>query len=182
MPRSLPTSELRKPQKFAHIVMRTNHFEEKIAWYEQVLGTEVVFGNPFVCFVTYDGEHHRLAFINTPAAELPPDGSVGTDHIAYTYATMGDLLQTYKRLKTLDVLPYWTINHGPTTSLYYRDPDGAGVELQIDNFATDAEFRDWMATGAFVKNPIGVEFNADKLLERYENGDPIEELIQQGSA
>ena len=35
---------------------------------------------------------------------------------------------------------------------------------------------------AFEKNPIGVEFDPEKLVERYLRGDPIEELIEQGSA
>ena len=39
-----------------------------------------------------------------------------------------------------------------------------------------------MESGAFEKNPIGVEFDADKLLSRYLAGDSEEELVQQGSA
>lgn len=178
----LPTSELRKPTKFAHIVLRSKHFEETIAWYEAVLGTTVVHRNPMLCFVTYDDEHHRLAFVNVGNAEDPAPGAVGADHIAYSYGSMGDLLQNYKRLRERGILPHVTVNHGPTTSLYYRDPDGMGVELQVDNFATEKELKGWMQSGAFEKNPIGVRFDADILLERYENGDPIEELTQQGSA
>jgi hypothetical protein len=34
----------------------------------------------------------------------------------------------------------------------------------------------------FQENPIGVEFNPERLLERYENGDSIEALIAQGAA
>lgn len=30
-------------------------------------------------------------------------------------------------------------NHGPTTSLYYRDPDGNQIETQVDNFETAEE-------------------------------------------
>jgi len=34
------------------------------------------------------------------------------------------------------------VNHRPTTSMYYRDPDGNRVELQIDNFPTAKEGQD----------------------------------------
>ena len=77
----LPTSELRKPTKFAHIVLRSKHFEETIAWYEAVLGTTVVHRNPMLCFVTYDDEHHRLAFVNVGNAEDPAPGGVGSERI-----------------------------------------------------------------------------------------------------
>ncbi len=37
-----------------------------------------------------------------------------------------------------------------------------------------------MESEAFAKNPIGVGFDPDVLVKRYENGDPVEELLKQG--
>ena len=182
MSRSLPTDEVRVPVKFAHVVLRSGRFEETVAWYRALLGAAPVFENPMISFMTYDDEHHRIAIVNTANAPQPPKGAVGMDHVAFTYDTLGDLLQNYLRLKKEGIEPVWCINHGPTTSLYYEDPDGNRVELQIDNFETEAELKGWMETGAFAKNPIGVTFDPDKLAERYRNGDPLEELVQQGSA
>jgi hypothetical protein len=104
------------------------------------------------------------------------------DHIVFTFADMGGLLGTFARLKSSGTEPHWYINHGPTTSLYYRDPGGNQIELQIDNFTTAEEAEAFIHSGAFEENPIGVEFDPQRLLERYENGDPIEELIAQGAA
>ncbi|MBM4267574.1 MAG: hypothetical protein FJ144_13335 [Deltaproteobacteria bacterium] len=56
------------------------------------------------------------------------------------------------------------------------------VELQVDNVATTDERMGWMRSGAFAKNPIGVEFDPDVLGARLDRGDPIEELFLQGSA
>ena len=95
---------------------------------------------------------------------------------------MGDLLDTYERLKDLEILPDRTINHGPTTSMYYSDPDGNHIELQIDNFATTEEVDAFITSDVFANNPIGVEFDADRLVERFRNGDPLAELVKQGSA
>jgi hypothetical protein len=39
-----------------------------------------------------------------------------------------------------------------------------------------------MKSEAFAANPIGVVFDPEKLAARYEQGDPIEELLQQGAA
>jgi hypothetical protein len=43
------------------------------------------------------------------------------------------------RKKDMRIRPFYSINHGPTTSLYYTDPDGNRVELLVDNFATAGE-------------------------------------------
>jgi hypothetical protein len=64
--------------------------------------------------------------------------AVGTEHVAYCYNKLGELLSDLRRLKAAGILPHWPIN-GVTTSMYYRDPDNNRVELQIHNFATPAE-------------------------------------------
>jgi len=174
--------DVRRPIKLAHFVIRSRHYDETVRWYQTVLGAEVGFGNPFLTFMTYDDEHHRVAVINTAGAPEPPPGAAGIDHVAFTFANLADLLHTYRRLAAADVLPYWCINHGPTTSLYYRDPNGIQVELQIDNFASDEELDAWMRSGAFKANPIGVEFDPDVLAARLDRGDPLVELVRQGSA
>ena len=73
----------------------------------------------------------------------------------------------------------WPINHGLTTSLYYADPDGNRVEFQVENFGTAKEFQGYMRSEAFAKNPIGVEFDPETLLSRYESGEAMESLLQQ---
>ncbi len=100
--------------------------------------------------------------------------------MAYTFESMGELLGTYLRLKNEGMLPVWSINHGPTMSLYYADPNGNRVELQIENFGSDAEVQGFVESEVFLKNPIGVEFDPDRLVARFEAGDPIEELKKQG--
>ena len=72
---------------------------------------------------------------------------------------------------------YKLINHGPTTSLYFRDPDGNQVELQIDNCSL-AEADAFVRSEAFAKNPIGVPFDADTLLARFRSGEPVAELTR----
>jgi catechol-2,3-dioxygenase len=170
------------PVKLAHFVLRTPHFDAMRTWYQSVLGAKAVFENGFLCFLTYDDEHHRIALINTPDATAKDNSAAGVDHIAFTFANLGDLLGTFARLKADGVEPYWCINHGPTTSLYYRDPDGNQIELQIDNFETLEQADAFVRSGAFKKNPIGVEFDPQRLLERYEHGDAIEALTEQGAA
>jgi catechol-2,3-dioxygenase len=182
MPTMPPPPDARAPVKLAHFVLRTPRYDETVRWYQTVLGATIVFSNAFLTFMTYDDEHHRVAVVNLPGLPDAPAGAAGIDHVAFTFATLADLLHTYRRLAAADVRPYWCINHGPTTSLYYRDPNGVQVELQIDNFASNEELQAWMRSGAFKANPIGVEFDPGVLAARLERGDPLAELVRQGSA
>lgn len=182
MTRTLSPDVQIRPTRLAHMVLRVRNLECSIAWYHDVVGMEVVHGNPKIAFMSHDEEHHRLALLQTPVEEQAPEGSPGLDHVAFAFDTFGDLLSTYTRLEGLGMQPYWSINHGPTTSFYYRDPDGNGVELFVDNFETEAELKGWMNSEAFAANPIGVFFDPKRLIERYEAGDALEDLVQQGSA
>ena len=175
-------TELVTPAAFAHFVLRCREVNASITWYETVLGMKVVQRNESLAFLTYDEEHHRLALVQVGGDEPVSRTAPGLDHVAYTLSDLGDLLSTYKRLKAEGILPVWPINHGPTTSMYYEDPDGNRVEFQVENFPTVEELNAWMHSEAFAANPIGVEFDPDLLLARYEAGDPLSELIQQGAA
>lgn len=172
----------RPPAKLAHVVLRTQRYDETVRWYRTVLGARIAFANPMLTFLTYDDEHHRIAVLNVPGLEDAPRFAAGVDHVAFTFATLDDLLHTHRRLQDEGIAPYWCINHGPTTSLYYRDPNGVQVELQIDNFATAEDLATWMRSGAFKQNPIGVEFDPAVLARRLADGDPLAELVTQGSA
>lgn len=179
--RSLDKPDVR-PHAFVHAVFKSSRYDEMLAFYKTFLNAHVVMGNPLVSFLTYDDEHHRLAILNLPSLGDLDAGRAGLDHISYAYRTLGDLLANYLRLKKAGILPFWCINHGPTTSIYYRDPDGNQIETQFDNFGTTEELVAYFATKEFLDNPIGVQFDPDKLARRYLDGDPEEELARRGAA
>jgi catechol 2,3-dioxygenase-like lactoylglutathione lyase family enzyme len=173
-----PATQPISPAKFAHFVLRTGQFETMAKWYQTVLAARVVFRDERLCFLSYDDEHHRLALIHIPGLpERDPD-AVGTDHVAYAYNNLGELLSTYRRLKAAGIVPHWPINHGVTTSMYYRDPDNNRVELQIDNFATPAELDGYFHGRAFAENPVGVTYDPEELCRRYETGEAMADLLR----
>jgi catechol-2,3-dioxygenase len=167
------------PAKLAHVVLKTGQLQKMIDWYCEVLEARVAFASDFIAFATYDEEHHRVAFVATGSDVRPTAGHTGLHHFAFTYATLGDLLATYARLRDEGISPFWCVNHGPTTSMYFEDPDGNHVELQIDNFETEADIGTWFATGAFAANPIGTTYDPEELLARFESGEPSSELVKQ---
>ena len=168
------------PAKFAHAVLRTQmeQFPSMLAWWKTVLEAESSFENPFLCFMTYDDEHHRLAIAAMPGLGERPMNVNGVDHIAFTYAGLADLVVTYERLKAEEILPSTAIHHGPTLSLYYLDPDRNQVELLIDVFKNVEEIQRALSSEHFEKNPIGTIFDMDELCERFHAGVPEAELIR----
>jgi catechol-2,3-dioxygenase len=154
------------PKKLAHAVFRTvDHYAEMIEWYCLVLNAHKVFESDRITFLSYDEEHHRVAIARSPDLKLRERRCVGLDHLAFTYQSIGDLMGTYQRLKAAGIEPFCPVNHGPTTSLYYHDPDGNRIELQIDNFDDMAEATEHMKA-AFTINPVGVLFEPDELVNQ----------------
>jgi catechol-2,3-dioxygenase len=171
-----------RPTKFVHVVYRTRRFEQMLRWYESVFDARVQFQNPALAFLTYDGEHHRFAFINLSL--LQPDGTetnrqgvIGVDHVAYTYATLGDLFENYRQLKEKGIRPYWCIHHGITVSMYYADPDGNQMEFQVDSYQSNDEANAFMYSPHFSTNPIGVEYDPDEWLARMGAGVQLSGLL-----
>lgn len=170
-----------QPTKFAHVFYRTRRFEQMLQWYKTVFGARVQYQNPGLAFLTYDDEHHRFAFANMAlfrpdCAETERQGAIGVDHVAYTCASLRDLLENYARLKEESINPYWCIHHGITVSLYYADPDGNQMEFQVDSYSSSEEATTFMHE-LFSANPLGVEFDPEDWLARLRAGTPESELL-----
>lgn len=179
MSRSGSTSKRVLPAKLAHVVLRVRDLPKMRDWYRTLLQAEVTQEMEVISFLTYDDEHHRIALIAYPGLEGPGEVlRTGLDHIAFTYGSVGDLLHSYERLRDAGIVPFWPINHGVTVSMYYRDPEGNRVELQADAFATMDEAKAYMASEAFVSNPIGVMYDPEDLLRRFKAGEPAESLVR----
>jgi catechol-2,3-dioxygenase len=165
--------------KFAHAVLMTNRRDAMRDWYCTVLEAHVVYEDPMICFITYDDEHHRLAFLNPPPGapfvERSPH-SVGLMHTAYTFADLGALLARFEKLKARGITPKVPIQHGVTTSLYYRDPDGQYVEMQVDNFAHADAASDYMRGPEFAADPVGPVYDPQRMLDDFRNGVPAAQL------
>lgn len=165
------------PIRFAHIVLKTSRLEEMKKWYQTVLEAEVAMSNGLLTFMTYDEEHHRIALANFPNLSDKDPQANGIEHFAYTYETLDDLILTYERLRAANIEPYWCINHGPTLSFYYCDPDGNQVELQIDIYDSPEATNAWFEQSDFDANPLGVKFDPDDFIARFRDGEARATLL-----
>ena len=171
------------PAYMAHIVFQTKNYRDMIDWYATVFHAEALFTNEQLTFMTYDDEHHRFAFLNLPQ-ECPDKQPTAPAcaHYAYSYSSADDLVATYERLRDLGIKPAWAINHLVTTSLYYTDPDGTDVELQLDNHASSAESKAVFSSEEYLQNPIGRPFDPDVLAAAHGAGKTYKECLKQAEA
>jgi catechol 2,3-dioxygenase len=179
-----------------HYGLTTAKLEAMSQWYATVLGMSVVFetSNPLgidapikvsAAWVTNDAANHRIGLI--AMVQLTPDPQKSAharlQHIAYEYASLDDLLDTYARLKEEGIVPLLTADHGPTTSMYYSDPDGNSVELLTDNFG------DWEKSGHFMRTspefaakPMGSYADPEELIAARTAGVAPEEIHRRAYA
>ena len=133
--------------KLQHCGLTTANMDAMLEWYRTVLGIFVhnrviaPAGSPFktVAFATNDEVNHRLSFFETPDASIDDDRArhARVQHIAFAYDTLDDLLGTYIRLKELGIHPIWAADQFFQTAIYFEDPDGNIVELNVNNFESE---------------------------------------------
>lgn len=167
-----------KPIRLSHAVLKTYDLTRIRDWFCAALDAHVVFEQPgALCFITYDDEHHRLGFAQLPGEPVQnTPKNPGLAHLAFTYANIRDLLGQYESLRDRGIRPVVSVNHGPTMSLYYVDPEGNGVEFLIDRFKTSEEATAFMTGPIFRRNPVGIDFDPDAMLASMHAGASDEEL------
>ena len=159
------------PSKLAHVVLRTADIPRMVDFYCKFLGAEVSYKNEFIAFMSYDEEHHRIALIGVPDTAPKNARTCGLEHIAFTFDSLSDLLLAYRQRKAVGIDPVWSINHGPTISIYYADVDGNMLETQVDSFSTAEEATAFMMSKEFSENPIGTDIDPEDLIRRLRSGE-----------
>lgn len=165
--------------KFAHVVFQTSQPNEMRDWYCAVLDGHVVYQDAALCFITFDDEHHRVALLTPPAGlERRSPATACMHHVAYTFGELDELLDRYVLLRDRGVQPAVCIAHGVTTSMYYRDPDGNFVEMQIDNFDVPDDATAYMHGAEYAGDSVGPAFDPEAVLAARRAGAEAQELTE----
>lgn len=168
--------------KFHHTTFATTHLHEMVAFYETLVGLEPVHYGDNAAWLTNDEANHRIALLALPGLKEPEDKghTTGLHHTAFEYADFNQWVDNYIRLKAEGIVPFLNLDHGMTMSMYYQDPEGNGVEIQVDTFGAWTKSKEWMWHSAeFAANPIGEHFDPDQIVTaRDEQGLSFEEIHQ----
>ena len=177
-------TKMPSPREMHHVhIFSDENYEAMVEFYQRIFNGEVVRvherADPLT-FISYDDHDHRVVIIKQSGWGTKPKRPVGVSHIAFAYASLGELMHIYKRMKEWGYkAPHWTVNHGNSTSLYYTDPDGNQVETMLDNYSasdTQEYKRYYQFTEEFGDMAEG-NYDPDKLLELYESGVPDSVLL-----
>lgn len=176
-PSTLNTSSMNSQQKnvhptLHHVNLKTTKLQEMVVWYGVVLGTRVLFQYPFGAWLSNDQANHRLAFLAAPGLsdDTQKDQHTGLHHFAFEFTSFDALMNTYIRLRQAGITPEVCLDHGMTFSMYYLDPDGNGVELQVDTFGDWNKSSEWMQNKLpTMENPLGTYFDPEQVLNAWSN-------------
>jgi catechol 2,3-dioxygenase len=158
---------------FHHTTFATLKLDEMVDFYETVAGLEAVFRSDDGAWLTNDSANHRIALLALPdlVAPVAKGHTTGLHHTAFEYADFDQWLDNYERLKEVGIVPFLNLDHGMTMSMYYQDPEGNGVEIQVDTFGDWSRSKEWMwASEEFSKNPIGNHFDPELLVNDRNKG------------
>lgn len=125
------------PERIAHIVLKVRDRERSKKFYTEILGMQVMKDVPEIkaVFLSFNGrDHHEIALFEIgPDAAAPKFNEVGLFHFAFRLRSEEELQAAHRELKEKGVPVTFTVNHGVTKSVYFRDPDGNELEVYSDN-------------------------------------------------
>lgn len=169
------------PREMHHVhIFSDENYDAMVEFYQWLFNGEIIRVNPNgLTFISYDDHDHRVVIIRSKNGETRPPRSVGVSHIAFAYASLGELLYVYARMKERGHKPEWTVNHGNSTSFYYTDPDGNTVETMMDNYSSldTQNYKRHYQWSEYFGEMKEANFDPDKMLALYESGVPDTILI-----
>ena len=176
----------------SEVVLRTGKFDQLKDWYVKVLAAEPFFTRPRpekiswtraqqIAFFKLAGIYpyqQVLGIFEVDDTTEAPKTDPGLHHFQLGHGNFDELFDRYDTLKSYNILPAQTWNHGVSTSFYYKDPDGNLAEMNCVNFANEEEFFGYFETEAYKKNVSGIIIDAEDYIARYRSGTRREELVK----
>ena len=121
--------------RIGHVHLKVSDLERAIGFYRDVLGFELTqrYGQE-AAFLSAGGYHHHIGLNTWESAggTPPPEGTTGLYHVAILYPNRAELADALRRLMEAGIPLEGASDHGVSEALYFRDPDGNGVELYWD--------------------------------------------------
>ena len=124
-----------RPKYLQHANIFVRNAERSQKWYADILGLhtyELIPGR--TAFLSADMEQsHEVALVEVGENALGPQkGQVGLNHTGWQMQTLEDLKEIYLRLMEKNVEIHRVTDHGISIGIYFRDPDGNGIEVSFE--------------------------------------------------
>ena len=120
---------------FSHIGFHVRDIEAMIAFYTGLLSLEItdrgtlrVPGEPRIAFLSSNPEeHHQIALVE--GREDEGDEPTVINQISFRVDGLEELRAMRSAAEALGVKQILPLNHGNAWSIYFRDPEGNGIEV-----------------------------------------------------
>jgi catechol 2,3-dioxygenase len=118
-----------------HVNIYVRNAERAHEWYKKVLGLHTYHYVPGrAAFLSADlDQSHEVALMQVgDDAPAQARGQVGLNHMAWMVDSLDSLKAAYQRLKDNAVPIDAVVDHGISLGIYFRDPDGNGLEVSYE--------------------------------------------------
>ena len=126
--------------RIGHVHLKVADLDRAIAFYHGVLGFEVQHRHvDQAAFLSAGGYHHHIGLNTWDSAggSAPPAGHTGLYHLAILYPDRAALARALRRVRDAGVALDGASDHGVSEAIYFRDPDGNGIEIYRDRRPED---------------------------------------------
>jgi catechol 2,3-dioxygenase len=124
-----------RPSYLGYVNIFVRNAERSQKWYTDLLGLHTYGFRPGqVAFLAADLEQsHEIALVQIgEEAAGQGKGQVGLNHLALMMSSLEDLKELYQRLIDKGVPISRVADHGISIGIYFRDPDGNGLEVSYE--------------------------------------------------
>lgn len=127
--------ELSRGLRIGHVHLKVSDLDRSIAFYRDVIGLSVQqqYGRS-AAFLSADGYHHHVGLNTWTSQGAGPatHRSVGLYHVAFLYPDAESWRRAVRHVVASGVPIDGSADHGVSQAVYFRDPDGNGIELYWD--------------------------------------------------
>ena len=113
-------TKMPSPREIHHVhIFSDTNYDAMVDFYTWLFNAEIIRVNPNgLTFISYDDHDHRVVIVKREGWGTKPNRPIGVSHLAFAYASLGELVFIYKKMKERGYKPVWTNNHGNSTSFY----------------------------------------------------------------
>jgi catechol-2,3-dioxygenase len=124
---------------WSHAVIRVRDADAMAQFYCDMLGFRIADrgylgpaenGLEIVFLSGSSSDHHQIAFVTTRGSEE----ATSLDHTAFRVEEISDVKTMFERVASDDRVPAGApVTHGNAISVYFKDPEGNGIEVFCDS-------------------------------------------------
>ncbi len=134
------TNKTHPETRIGHVHLKVSDLDRAIAFYRDVMGFDVQqrYGQQ-AAFLSAGGYHHHIG-LNTwesLGGTPPAPHHTGLYHVAFLYPDRAALADAFARALKAGVEIEGAADHGVSEAIYFRDPDGNGIEIYRDRDQAD---------------------------------------------